>query len=169
MRRIGRVLALGGMVALFAGGASAGTTTSWSRVTDLGGRNIDEVGLARTGDGVLHVVWRRQAGTEESVRHAAIQKNGTVGAPTTAVGGLRGLSDPDLVLNPDGSLLLFYGAITPSPGGVRMASASAAATSWTGGGKVSVDGQGGSAGATVQKNGTPIFAWAAGTNTYYKV
>ena len=169
MRRIGRVLALGGLVALFAGGASAGTTTSWSRVTDLGGRNIDEVGLARTGDGVLHVVWRRQAGTEESVRHAAIQKNGTVGAPTTAVGGLRGLSDPDLVLNSDGSLLLFYGAITPSPGGVRMASASAAATTWTGGGKVSFDAQGGSPGATVQKNGTPIFAWAAGTNTYYKV
>src|SRR5262245_9030897 len=131
MRRIGRVLALGGVVALLASGASAGTTTSWSRVTDSGGRNIDQVGLARTGDGVLHVVWRRQSGTEESVRHAAIQPNGTVGTPTTAVGGLRGLGDPDLVLNTDGGLLAFFGAITPSPGGVRMSSTSAAATSWS--------------------------------------
>lgn len=169
MRRIGRVLALGGVLALFAGGASAGTTTSWSRVTDPGGRNIDQVGLARTGDGVLHVVWRRQAGTEESVRHAAIQKNGTVGAPTTAVGGLRGLSDPDLVLSSDGGLLVFYGAIIPSPGGVRMSSASGAAASWTSPNKVSFDAQGGTPGASVQKNGTPVFAWAAGTNTYYKV
>jgi hypothetical protein len=138
-------------------------------VTDTGGRNIDQVGLARTGDGVLHVVWRRQAGTEESVRHAAVQPNGKVGAPTTAVGGLRGLGDPDLVLNTDGGLLVFYGAIIPSPGGVRMSSSSAAAASWTGPGKVSFDAQGGNPGATVQKNGTPVFAWAAGTNTYYKV
>ena len=103
------------------------------------------------------------------MRHAAIQPKGTVGAPTTAVGGLRGLSDPDLVLNTDGGLLLFYGAITPTPSGVRMSSASAAAASWTGPTKVSFDAQGGSPGATVQKSGTPIFAWAAGTNTYYKV
>ena len=90
MRRIGRVLALGCLVALFGSGASAGTTTSWSRVTDPGGRNIDQVGLARTGDGVLHVVWRRQAGTEESVRHAAIQPNGKVGAPATPSAACEG-------------------------------------------------------------------------------
>jgi len=54
------------------GGAFGGTTTSWSRVTDTGARNIDQVGLARTNDGVLHVVWGRRVGSDESLRHSGI-------------------------------------------------------------------------------------------------
>jgi hypothetical protein len=156
-------------VFLLGGGASAGTTTTWSRVTDPSGGNGDEVGLARTRDRVLHVVWRLQVGAEESVRHTTIQPNGTVGAATTAVGGLRGLSDPELALSQDGGLRLFFGAIVPTPSGVQMSSAGAAATSWTGPAKISFDQQGGGPGATVDKNGTPILAWSAGTNTYYKI
>ena len=88
MRTISLILAGRGLLAL-GGGVFGGTTTSWSRVTDTGARNIDQVGLARTNDGVLHVVWSRQLSpSEEQVRHSAIAKNGSVGAATTAVGGL---------------------------------------------------------------------------------
>jgi len=159
-----------GMVVLLAGSAAGGSPGAWTRVTDPNGRNTDEVGLARTRDGVLHVVWRIQgAGSEETVRHAAIQPNGKVGSAATAVGGLRGVSDPDLVLMPDGSLRLFYSVVIPSPGGVRMSSAGAAGTGWSGPAKVSFDVTGGDPGATADKNGTPIFAWSAGLNSYYKV
>jgi hypothetical protein len=168
MRRIAVVLALGGLLTL-GGGAFGGTATSWSRVTDTGARNIDQVGLARTNDGVLHVVWSRRVGSDESLRHAAVAKNGNVGAPTTAVGAVRGLSDPDIVTMPDGSLRLFYGVIIPSPGGIRMSSAGVSGTGWTGGGKVSNDNTGGDPGATSDKTGTPIFAWSSGINSYYKI
>jgi hypothetical protein len=168
MRRIPLILALGGMLAL-GGSAVGGTTTSWSRVTDPGARNIDQVGLARTNDGVLHAVWSRRVGSDEMVRHAAIARTGSVGAATTAVGGVRGLSDPDIVTMPDGSLRLFYGVVIPSPGGIRMSSAGPSGTGWTGGGKVSSDNTGGDPGATSDKAGTPIFAWSSGINSYYKI
>jgi hypothetical protein len=168
VRRIPLVLALGGLLAL-GGGAFGGTTKSWSRVTDTGARNIDQVGLARTNDGVLHVVWSRRVGSDESIRHAAIAKNGGVGAATTAIGAVRGLSDPEIITMPDGSLRLFYGVVIPSPGGIRMSSAGPSGTGWTGGGKVSNDNTGGDPGATSDKGGTPIFAWTSGINAYYKI
>src|SRR5262245_23972544 len=150
MRRIPLILALGALLAV-GGAASGGTTTSWSRVTDTGARNIDQVALARTNDGVLHVVWTRTVGADETIRHATIARSGSVGAATTAVSGIRGVSDPDIVLMPDGSLRLFYGVVTPSPGGIRMSQAGPAGTGWTGGGKVSSDNTGGAPGATAAK------------------
>ena len=168
MRRIPLIFAVGGLLAL-GGSAVGGTTTSWSLVTDTGARNIDQVGLARTNDGVLHAVWSRRVGSEEMIRHATIAKNGQVAAATTAVGGVRGLSDPDIVTMPDGSLRLFYGVVTPSPGGIRMSSAGPSGTGWTGGGKVSSDNTGGDPGATSDKAGTPIFAWSSGINSYYRI
>src|SRR5262245_39303479 len=162
-------MAVAGVLVSVGGAASAGTTTSWSRVTDLGARNIDQVALARTNDGVLHVVWGRRVGTAEMVRHATIAKNGSVGAPTDAVGGLRGLSDPDIVLMPDGTLRLFYGVVIPSPGGIRMSSAGPSGTGWTGGGKFSNDNTGGDPGGTSNKGGTPIVAWSSGINSYYTI
>jgi hypothetical protein len=169
VRRVALLLAVAAVLVSVGGAANAGTTTSWSRVTDLGARNIDQVGLARTNDGVLHAVWSRRVGTEEMVRHATIARNGGVGAPTTAVGGVRGLSDPDIVLMPDGSLRLFYGVIIPSPGGIRMSSAGPSGTGWTGGGKFSNDNTGGDPGATSDKSGTPIVAWSSGINSYYTI
>jgi hypothetical protein len=168
VRRIGLVLALGGLLAL-GGGAFAGTTTTWSRVTDTGARNIDQVGLARTQDGVLHVAWRRMVGADESIRHATIAPSGSVGAAISAVTGIRGVSDPDLVLAGDGGLQVFYGAVTPSPSGIRMSQAAAAGSSWTPPAKVSSESAAGSPGAAVNSSGTPIFAWASGTSSWFHV
>jgi hypothetical protein len=157
------------LLLLVGGAASAGTTSSWSRVTDTGARNIDQVGLARTKDGVLHVVWRQQGGgTNEFIRHASISPRGAVSAAATAVNGIRGASDPDLVLLPNGSLQTYFGTIIPSPGGIFMASAPASGSPWSGPAKVSADNTGGDPGATVDKSGTPIFAWSSGLNTYYR-
>ena len=51
-----------GLVGLRSVGAADSDTTepTWTRVTDTDGRNIDEVGVARTKDGVLHVLWRKR-------------------------------------------------------------------------------------------------------------
>lgn len=168
MRRIPLVLALGGLLVL-GGGASGETTTSWSRVTDPGARNIDEVGLARTKDDVLHVVWRTLQGSTEKLRHAAIEKNGEVGAAGTAVAGIRGVSNPDLAFAPDGSLQMFYSAVQPSPGGIRMSQSSAAGTSWSGPARVSFDTQGGPPGVALRGDGTPVIAWAASTKSWFHV
>jgi hypothetical protein len=65
----------------------------------------------------------RQGGGERPA--PAIQPNGTVGAPTTAVSATGSTSGP--LLNTDGGLLVFYGAITPSPGGVDVIGFAAAA------------------------------------------
>jgi hypothetical protein len=59
-------------------------------VTDSGLRNIDDVALARTRDRVLHVAWRSQVGSNESVRHATVKPNGTVAPATTAVSAFAG-------------------------------------------------------------------------------
>jgi hypothetical protein len=152
------------------GGASAGTTTSWSRVTDTGARNIDQVALARTKDGVLHVVWR-QHGTSlnDFIRHASIRANGVVSAPNTAVSGIQGASDPDLVVLPNGSLQTYFGTVIPSPGGIFTAASDASGASWSGAAKASTDNTSGDPGATVDKNGTPIFAWSTGLHTTYRV
>jgi len=169
VRRGAVFVAVAAVLVSVGGGATAGTTTSWSRVTDLGARNIDQVGLARTKDGVLHVVWRHSVGIDDTLRHAVIAQNGNVGAATNAVSGLRGSSDPDLVTMPDGSLRMFYGVVTPSPGGIRMSSAGPSGTGWTGGGKVSNDNNSADPGATSDKNGTPILGWSSGINSYIKI
>lgn len=151
------------------GAAHAGSTSSWSRVTDTNLSSIDETGLARTRDGVLHVVWPTKRPGVEVLRQATIKPSGKVGAATTAVPNLRGLSNPDLVLSPDGGLQLFYSAIVPAPPGIRMSTAGATGTGWSDPAKVSFDDQGGEPGATLDKGGTPIFAWSAGANTYFHV
>lgn len=169
VRRIPLVLALGGLLAL-GGGAFGGTTTKWTRVTDTGARNIDQVGLARTNDGVLHVVWRQAGGqAQEFLRHATVRPNGAVSAATTAVSGARGVSDPDIVVLPNGSLQMYFGTVIPSPGGIFMTSAPASGSGWSGAAKVSSSNSPADPGATVDKNGTAIFAWSVGLNTWYRV
>ncbi len=169
MRRIPLILALGGLLAL-GGGAFGGTTTSWTASRTPGrGTSTRSALRARTTACCTSCGVGGPSPSEEQVRHAAIARNGSVGAATTAVAGVRGLSDPEIVTMPDGSLRLFYGVVIPSPGGIRMSSAGPSGTGWTGGGKVSSDNTGGDPGATSDKGGTPIFAWTSGINAYYKI
>jgi hypothetical protein len=96
-------------------GAQAGPPGKWTQVTGIGGqpdRNILEVGLARTGDGVLHVLWSREgAGITGSLLHSSISANAkTVSGPdtvfTNALGGINESSA--LVATPEGQLRAFF-------------------------------------------------------------
>jgi hypothetical protein len=154
-------------IVMLGGAATAGTPGAWTRVTDQSLRNIDDLGLVRTKDGVLHVVWHLSQGSTESIRHATVAKNGKVVGATTAVPGLRGASSPDLEVTPTGDLLAFFSTVTPSPGGVRMARSTNGGSTWSSPDRVSADTQGGAPGATVTPTGNPVFAWAAGAASWY--
>jgi hypothetical protein len=104
-----RLLLLTAVITVLVGPAPAGaadpdpTAPTWTRITDTDGRNTDEVGVARTKDGVLHVLWRKQAGTlQEEIRHTPISATGVVGTTTTATSGFASVGNPDVVVLPDG-------------------------------------------------------------------
>jgi hypothetical protein len=151
----------------------AGSPGSWTRVTDTGGQNIDEVGLARTGDGVLHVVWPRRLPTQGQIWHRPISRIGHLGSATTAAARWDAVENPDLVVLPNGTLRLFFAGLgsTFAQGGIQSATAPAFGASWVPqGSRVSASvGAGGPVGATVLSDGTPIFTWASGTDLFVHV
>jgi len=80
----------------------------WTRVTETTDANIQEPALARTGDGVLHVVWIRKNGTKQDLLHTAIAPDGKApAAPALVLEAWETLNNPDLVLTKDGGLRLF--------------------------------------------------------------
>ena len=61
--------------------ASSASAAPWKRVTTPDGASTDQVGLARTGDGVLHLVWSHPTGPNtEDLNHTVILRNGRLGA-----------------------------------------------------------------------------------------
>src|SRR5262249_21126354 len=115
--------------------ASGGPQGAW---TQLPGTvvNFAEPGVARTSDGVLHVVYTRQAGTKADLAHVTVSPAGKVGAATVALGGWSAMSHPDLLRMPDGSLRAFFGGIrSTAPGetnnAMNTATAPASGASWT--------------------------------------
>lgn len=80
--------------------AQAGPT-SWTKVSD--GDASQRLGLARTADGVLHVLWAK--GTR--VAHVPVSATGVPGAATTVVAGWTNVNGPGLVVQPDGTLRAF--------------------------------------------------------------
>jgi hypothetical protein len=95
-------------------GAQAGPPGKWTQVTGIGlpnGNTLD-AGLARTGDGVLHVLWSSEGGGGEVLLHSALSANAkTVSGPdtvfTNTAGGINQSSA--LVRTPEG-LRAFFGA-----------------------------------------------------------
>jgi hypothetical protein len=165
----------GPRVATVAGATVAGATVTgppgkWTRITDTNLRNIDEVGLARTSDGVLHVVWPADVGPlDKAVMHTAISPDGTAGTATTVATGLHSLGNPDVVVEPSGGLRAFFGATTGAneTDGIRTATAGSDGASWTAQGpRASNSKQPDDVGAAVTSSGTPIFAWAISFSLY---
>jgi hypothetical protein len=145
--------------------ATAGPPGIWTRVTDGNGRNIDEVGLARTNDGVLHVVWlRRKSGLNESIMHTSISAAGKLGSTSPVLEGLKAAGNPDVVRLPDGKLRAFFPGLgdTNEDGGVKAATAPPSGVGWTREGvrvssTVSSVGPGG---AAVTKSGESVFPYS---------
>jgi len=154
------LLALAGALA-----ASAGPPGSWTRLTDANGRNVDQVGLARTPDGVLHVFWRKRAGAgNEAVARTTVSPAGKPGGTTIAVGGLKSAGNPDAIVTPDNKLRVFLGGLgtTLAEGGVVSATAPLSGASWTREGpRVSSTASAvGPVGAAVDASGGPVFSYS---------
>lgn len=92
--------------------ASAGPPGVWTKVTGGDRRNIDDVGLARTSNGVLHVLWQRRTGPiNTSIVHTSVTKAGKVGGTNVVVGGLRTVDDPAVLVLRDGRLQAFFASL----------------------------------------------------------
>jgi hypothetical protein len=97
--------------------AQAGSPGKWSQLGDANLRNIDEVTLARTTDGVLHAAWTIPGVNNDTLVHSAIQPNGTASAPNVVQSGWAGITAvPKLLASPSG-LQLFFGGIRSTDSG----------------------------------------------------
>jgi len=89
--------------------APAASAAPWKRVTTSDGASTDQVGLARTGDGVLHLVWSHPTGPNtEDLLHTAIAPNGRIGATGPIQSGWTGFTNAAVVVDP-GGLRTFWG------------------------------------------------------------
>jgi hypothetical protein len=97
------------LVIIAAAGAPTAQAAPWKRVTTPDGSSTDQVGLARTADGVLHVAWHHPTGPNTAdLLHTAISPAGKVGATTPVQSGWTGFTNPALVVEP-GGLRAFWG------------------------------------------------------------
>jgi hypothetical protein len=167
MRLLGAAVAALVLLVVVAG-AQAGPRGEWTRLPGTV-INFAEPGLARTGDGVLHVVYTRRNGTKEDLIHLEVTAAGKVGPDAVALGGWSAMSHPDLLRMPDGSLRAFFGGIRSTNAGetnkrLSTATAPAGGTPWTlkPGDVVQAPSAyaTGVAGAGLAKDGTPISTWS---------
>lgn len=81
----------------------------WKRLTTPDGSSVDQVGLARTADGALHVAWHHPTGPNtEDLNHTVITSAGRIGATSPIQSGWTGFTNTDLVVEP-GGLRAFWG------------------------------------------------------------
>ena len=102
-------LRLGGLAiaAVWAAPGLAGPPGEWNRITEVSGRNTDEIATARTADGVLHLAWLRKSGTQWDLVHGAIDSSGhALPTITPIVSGWTSLNNPFLLDSPDSGLQL---------------------------------------------------------------
>jgi len=156
-----------GLLAL-AGSSAAGPPGQWTRLPGTV-VNFAEPGLARTSDGVLHVLYTRRNGSREDLIHVAVAPNGRVGGDSVALGGWSSMSHPDLLRMADGSLRAFFGGIRSTSAGetnnsMNTATAPASGATWTlKSGKAAQATYAyatGVAGAGLARDGTPISTWS---------
>jgi hypothetical protein len=156
-------------------GAQAGPRGQWTRLPGTV-INFAEPGLARTQDGVLHVLFTRRNGTKEDLVHLEVSPAGKVGADSVALGGWSAMSHPDLLRMPDGSLRAFFGGIRSTNAGetnnsMNTATAPASGAPWTlkpGKAAQSTSAYAtGVAGAGLAKDGTPISTWSGSPGLGY--
>jgi hypothetical protein len=108
-----------------AAGASAGTAGTsaapkpgtWHRVTATGLDNINEIGLVRGADGVLHVLWTAGATTGNySVLDTPIAANGTASRTVVIASHFDSAAYPDGTATPGGVDAFWNGVRSSNPG-----------------------------------------------------
>jgi hypothetical protein len=145
MRGKGRALvcaafALVAVASLF-GPAAGASAANWTKVTSMGEiGNLGEIGLERTADGVLHVLWPREGGpSEHQVLHSAISANGkNVAGPDLVFSNSSELgavnASVDLLAGPAGGLRAVFSGIFPDEpydSVVTTETSSASGTAWS--------------------------------------
>ena len=142
----------------------------WRQVTASGGDSIDQVGIVRTSDGVLHVAWH----DDGDLRHTAIAPNGKIGATSPIQSGWTGHMDPALTAVP-GGIRVVWGAIRSNDTSdanqdLNTALSTNGGVSWalTPGSIIPRGAQayGSDASATTLPNGTVLEAWAGTLGTW---
>ena len=142
----------------------------WRQVTASGGGAIDQVGLVRTSDGVLHVAWHKDG----DLFHTAIARNGRLGATSPIQSGWTGHMDAALTAVP-GGIRAVWGAIRSTDSSdpnrdLNTALSTDGGASWqlTPGSIIPVGAQayGSDASATTLPDGTVLQAWAGTLGTW---
>jgi hypothetical protein len=156
--------------ALLLAAAPAAAAAPWRQVTASGGASIDQVGIVRTSDGVLHVAWHKGG----DLNHTAIGRNGRIGATVPIQSGWTGHMDAALTAVP-GGIRVVWGAIrstdTSDPNqDLNTAFSADGGTSWqlTPGSIIPRGAQayGSDAAATTLPDGTVLEAWAGTLGTW---
>ena len=163
--------------ALLAAGiaAPAAHAAPWTRVTTPDGSGIDQVGHARTGDGVLHLAWHHPTGPNtEDLLHTVISRDGRLGDTNPIQSGWTGFTNPALVVDP-GGLRVFWGGFRTTDSSdpqreINTALSPDGGASWAlqpgqvnpGGGQSYAS----PISATVRPDGTPLQAWSGTLGTW---
>ncbi len=149
---------------------TAADAAPWRQVTASGGDSVDQVGLVRTSDGVLHVAWH----DDGDLLHTAIGRNGKLGATSPIQSGWTGHMDAALTAVP-GGIRVVWGAIrsddTSDPNqDLNTARSTTGGASWqlTPGSIIPRGAQayGSDAAATTLPDGTVLEAWAGTLGTW---
>jgi hypothetical protein len=118
--------------------ASAGTgrpaAATWSRVTPAGTNTIDDIGLARGSDGVLHVLWTTDGTSNQAVMDTPVSASGTVGKAVMITRFFLA-TDPDVTVTPAGLAAIWNGIQTgkaKSPMGTFEATRPLSGGGWSG-------------------------------------
>jgi hypothetical protein len=159
-------VSLAAVAALTGGVGHAAGRASWARISGPTGAGI-ELGLARTSDGVLHVIWNRGNPAPTSIFDTRISPGGKTLGTTTVVTNFGGAGGLALLVMPDGTLRLFAtgDVTTGSPaGGFNTFTAPASGTAWSRDQGLLWGGAGAAAaptiGAALTKDGQPVTSWA---------
>jgi hypothetical protein len=155
--------------------APSANAATWKRVTTPDGASTDQVGLARTADGVLHVVWSHPTGPNtEDLNHTAISRAGRIGATNPIQSGWTGFTNAAVVVDP-GGLRAFWGGFrsTDSSDPQRETNTALSPDGGTGWvlqpGQVNPDGAqsyASNTAATVRADGTTMQAFAGTLGTW---
>jgi hypothetical protein len=169
-----RAAALTAVIAAL-GAAAPAHAAPWKRVTTEDGSGTDQVGLARTGDGALHLAWHHPTGpNSEDLLHTVISRNGRVGATTPIQSGWTGFTNPALVVDPGGLRAFWGGFRSTDPSDPQREISTALSpdggTSWAlQPGTVNPGGTQSYASpvaATVRPDGSTLQAWAGTLGTW---
>ncbi len=112
-RCLGAALAAGAMISILAPSAGA---APWTQVTTDTRSSLDQVGVARTPDGIVHVLWVDQPTVDSpnTLMHSAFDQAGNPipGATAPVATNWSGVNESvDLVRTSDGTLIAVWGGL----------------------------------------------------------